>query len=37
MPQRYFQLANLLSAILWGFAMLAPGAFGIQWLNGWLD
>ena len=37
MPKRYFQLANLLSAILWGFAMLAPGAFGIQWLHGWLD
>ncbi|GKX55599.1 cytochrome o ubiquinol oxidase [Leminorella grimontii] len=31
MPLRSFQVVNLLSAMLWGFAMLAPGAFGLQW------
>ncbi len=31
MPLRLFQVVNLLSAMLWGFAMLAPGAFGLQW------
>lgn len=27
-----FQLANLLSAALWAFGLLAPGAFGLRWL-----
>ncbi|PKH24706.1 DedA family protein [Enterobacterales bacterium CwR94] len=27
-----FQVANLLSALVWGFGMLAPGAFGLPWL-----
>ncbi|MFZ4834969.1 DedA family protein [Rouxiella sp. Mn2063] len=35
MPQRYFQLANVASALLWAFGVLAPGAFGIQWLSRW--
>jgi len=35
MPQRYFQLANITSALVWGFGILAPGAFGIQWLSHW--
>lgn len=35
MPQRYFQLANFTSALVWAFGILAPGAFGIKWLNGW--
>ncbi|TKI07134.1 DedA family protein [Martelella alba] len=35
MPRGYFQLANLGSAILWAFGLLAPGAFGIPWLGRW--
>ena len=27
-----FQLANLLSAALWAFGLLAPGAFSLRWL-----
>ncbi|CAH2601516.1 putative membrane protein [Rhodovastum atsumiense] len=27
-----FQLANVTSALLWAAGILAPGAFGIQWL-----
>lgn len=33
MPQRHFQLANVTSAIIWGFGILAPGALGIKWLS----
>ncbi|MFF1009169.1 DedA family protein, partial [Proteus mirabilis] len=36
MPQRYFQLANLASAMIWAFGILAPGAFGLQWLAKWI-
>lgn len=35
MPQRYFQIANFSSALIWAFGVLAPGAFGIQWLSRW--
>ncbi|WP_075182057.1 DedA family protein [Pantoea sp. 1.19] len=28
-----FQLANILSAMVWAFGMLAPGAFGLPWLT----
>ncbi|MGV3346236.1 DedA family protein [Enterobacteriaceae bacterium LUAb1] len=28
-----FQVANLFSALLWAFGMLAPGAFGLPWLT----
>ncbi|MDA5545419.1 DedA family protein [Yersinia rochesterensis] len=37
MPRFYFQLANITSAIIWAFGILAPGAFGIQWLSHWID
>lgn len=36
MPKHYFQLANLLSAMVWAFAILAPGAFGLSWLAQWM-
>ncbi len=36
MPQRYFQTANLLSAMIWAFGILAPGAFGLRWIAGWM-
>ncbi len=32
MPALYFQLANLGSAAVWAFGLLAPGAFGMQWI-----
>lgn len=32
MPRLGFQLANLLSAALWAFGLLASGAFGLRWL-----
>lgn len=32
MPRIPFQLANWLSAIIWGGVTLAPGAFGLGWL-----
>lgn len=35
MPQRYFQVANITSAMIWAFGILAPGAFGIKWLSQW--
>jgi membrane protein DedA with SNARE-associated domain len=28
-----FQIANLASAVIWAAAILAPGAFGVQWLR----
>nr|WP_274613891.1 DedA family protein [Yersinia enterocolitica] len=37
MPKFYFQLANITSAIIWAFGILAPGVFGIQWLSHWID
>lgn len=36
MPKGYFQLANITSAIIWAFSILAPGALGIKWINQWL-
>lgn len=33
MPQSYFQLANIISAMIWAFSILAPGALGINWLG----
>lgn len=36
MPKRYFQWANFFSAMIWAFGVLAPGAFGIQWLEAYL-
>ena len=36
MKQLPFQIANISSAFLWAFGVLAPGAFGIQWLQGLL-
>ncbi len=33
MNQVPFQIANILSAIVWGFGILAPGAFGATWLK----
>lgn len=36
MPQGYFQLANIISAMIWAFGILAPGALGIKWLSQWL-
>ncbi|PHM61775.1 DedA family protein [Xenorhabdus ishibashii] len=36
MPKRYFQLANLASALIWAFGILAPGAFGLRWLAEWM-
>lgn len=37
MPKFYFQLANITSALIWAFGILAPGTFGIQWLSHWID
>ncbi|EOD2821464.1 DedA family protein [Providencia stuartii] len=36
MPKRYFQVANLVSAMIWAFGILAPGAFGLRWLAQWM-
>lgn len=36
MPRIPFQIANLASACLWAFGMLAPGALAIPWLAQWL-
>ncbi len=33
MPQAYFQVANITSAMIWAFGILAPGALGAKWLN----
>ncbi|BDH47721.1 cytochrome o ubiquinol oxidase [Salmonella enterica subsp. enterica serovar Choleraesuis] len=32
-----FQLANLASAAIWAFAMLAPGLLGLPWLSQWFS
>lgn len=37
MPQINFQLANIISAMIWAFTVLAPGSFGITWLKHWLS
>lgn len=34
MPQLRFQFANVSSAALWAFGVLAPGALGVNWLRG---
>lgn len=36
MPVLAFQSANIISALLWSFILLAPGAFGLAWFEGWL-
>lgn len=36
MPHVTFQIANISSAFLWALGVMAPGAFGIKWLPGWL-
>lgn len=33
MPNLKFNIANVSSAPIWAFFMLAPGAFGVQWLE----
>ncbi|MER9439066.1 DedA family protein [Mesorhizobium sp. M0618] len=36
MPALTFQIANVTSAILWATGILAPGAFGLKWLQAWM-
>ncbi|MFW0053612.1 MAG: DedA family protein [Arsenophonus endosymbiont of Dermacentor nuttalli] len=36
MPKHHLQLANLFSAMVWAFGILAPGAFGLRWLAQWM-
>ncbi|MDM0106949.1 DedA family protein [Variovorax sp. J22R24] len=36
MPAATFQIANIASSIVWATGILAPGAFGIQWMQKWL-
>ena len=36
MPQRHFQLANIASAMIWAFGILAPGALGLKWFASWV-
>jgi len=36
MPVTTFQIANFTSAMVWAAGILAPGAFGIQWMQKWL-
>lgn len=33
MPTFKFNIGNITSAPIWAFVMLAPGAFGVQWLE----
>lgn len=33
MPQLHFQAANVASGLVWATGILAPGAFGIEWLS----
>ena len=35
MPMVAFQIANVTSAMLWAFSLLAPGAFGVAWFRQW--
>ena len=37
MPRVPFQFANWTSAFLWAGATLGPGAFGANWLKGWIS
>lgn len=32
MPQLWFQLANVTSALVWATLILGPGVFGVRWL-----
>jgi membrane protein DedA with SNARE-associated domain len=34
MPWLKFQIANVVSAIIWATGILAPGAVGMRWLMG---
>lgn len=34
MRQSHFQIANVASAAIWAFAMLAPGALALKWMGG---
>jgi membrane protein DedA with SNARE-associated domain len=36
MPAATFQLMNIASGLVWATGILAPGAFGVQWLDGWM-
>lgn len=36
MPALTFQLANVSSAIVWATGILAPGAFGLKWVQAWI-
>ncbi|MDN0076099.1 DedA family protein [Crenobacter sp. SG2303] len=36
MPAFTFQLVNVASGIAWATGILAPGAFGLRWLEGWM-
>jgi membrane protein DedA with SNARE-associated domain len=31
-----FQMANIASAVVWATGILAPGAFGLKWLQQWM-
>lgn len=35
MPALTFQIANITSALIWATGILAPGAFGLRWLQNW--
>lgn len=35
MPNSQFQLANVVSGLVWATGILAPGAFGLPWLGKW--
>ncbi len=35
MPTLPFQIANVASALVWATGILAPGAFGMRWLQDW--
>lgn len=37
MPQAPFQIANVSSAFVWAFVILAPGAYGTRWLPDWFS
>ena len=36
MPALRFQLANIASATVWATGILAPGAFGLRWVQEWI-
>lgn len=36
MPALTFQVANVTSAVVWATGILAPGAFGLKWLEAWM-